>query len=221
MNQLLYYGKETLIHRTNSINFVLSNLESPDMHFMANKYYIVHSIIENTEHFLMKDDLIKCLELANLKEVYQNTGSGKKHNVGQYGIFLVGFIFKIEETMKLLEAHGIQDKVVQDIMSNHLLYTGSEYDRKVTPNNKLFFMGLASLILEKPPRPCVQMRMVKILVLLIDILATGAEPSSNKKERPTNDLDDSSDNDLSDDYMLDDDDLSRAPNRTVGFAQPG
>lgn len=132
MNQLLYYGKDAIIHRTRAIDFILLNLDNPDMHYMVNKYYIVHSIIENTEHFLTIEALRKCLELANIKEIYQNNGNGKKHNVGQYGIILVGLIFKLEQTMRLLEEQGIQDKVIQDIMTNHMLYTSSEYDRKVT-----------------------------------------------------------------------------------------
>ena len=54
-----------------------------------------------------------------------------KHNVAQYGIILAGFIFMTEQTMKLLEQHGIQDKVLQDIMTNQISYTSCEYDRKV------------------------------------------------------------------------------------------
>lgn len=77
------------------------------------------------------------------------------------------------------------------------------------------------MILEPSPRPCIQMRIVKILVQLLDILASGVENSNGKKDSPTHDLGESSENDLSDDYMLDDDDISRAHNRTVEFNDEG
>lgn len=68
------------------------------------------------------------------------------------------------------------------------------------------------------PRQCVQVRLLKIMVLLIEILASSSE-TPPKTNRMLNDLDeDSMDNDHSDDFMLDDEDISRTHNRTVLFS---
>lgn len=142
MNQLLYYGRDALMHRPASIDFVLTNLDSSDMAYMISKYYIVHSIIENTVHFLPTEAFIKCVEFANLKQLYQAGSSSIKHNVSQYGIILTGFIFKLEETMRILEERGIQDKAIQDIMTNYMDYTNNEYDRKVSIRNVAFLLWL-------------------------------------------------------------------------------
>ena len=87
------------------------------------------------------DKFIKCLELANLNEMYQIGAAGGRHNVGKYGIVLVGFIFRPADTMEMLEKYGIQDKVIQDIMTNNQAYSSTEYDRQVDSGDPDFLLG--------------------------------------------------------------------------------
>ena len=52
LNELLYYGKDMLIHRAEIIDFIINNINKEDMAFMMHKHYIVHSIIEVALFFL-------------------------------------------------------------------------------------------------------------------------------------------------------------------------
>ena len=143
------------------------------------------------------------------------TNLDKKHNVGQYGIILAGFIFRLNDTMKVIEENGIQDKVLQEILANYSAYNSSDYDRKVASVNQLFFCGLSSLILEQPLRQSVTVRFTKIFVQLIDILASAGESTGKKESKTNHHFDYSSEEDFSDDFMIEDDDINRAHNRTV------
>ena len=53
------------------------------------------------------------------------------HDVPKYGIVLAGFIFKPTETMEILEANGMQDKVISDLLNNDTSYNTNLYDKKV------------------------------------------------------------------------------------------
>lgn len=127
---MLHFGKSVLVNHTSAVDFVIQHINSEDMCFMPSRHYIVQSVIENTEYFINAEQLRACLNLANLGEVYQMQ-KVKTHTVAQYGIILMGFIFKLDDTMRVLEENGIQDRVLQDIMANQLSYNTCLYDKKV------------------------------------------------------------------------------------------
>lgn len=141
INAFLYYGRPLLVNHTSVVEIVLTNLNSDDFGYMPTKQYIIHSIIENCNYFLNQVQFRACLNLANFEEMYQ-IDKAKPHLPAQYGIILIGFIFRLEETMKMLEEKGIQDKVIQDIMANHNTYIQSLYDRKVVSSYSALVLGL-------------------------------------------------------------------------------
>lgn len=151
INALLHFGKSVLVNHTNAVEFVIQNINSHDMAYMPSKLYIVQSIIENIEYFINNDQLNACLSLANLNEVYQ-VQKAKIHNVAQYGIILMGFIFRLDDTMKLLESIGIQDKVLQDIMANQQSYTTCTYDKKVGVCDAAVFLWHGGAVARPDPQ---------------------------------------------------------------------
>jgi hypothetical protein len=53
------------------------------------------------------------------------------HYVPSYGIVLAGLVFKPQETITFLEKNALQDKLMQDLMSNYTSYNTCLYDKRV------------------------------------------------------------------------------------------